>query len=272
MDRYAVFGNPISHSKSPLIHKLFAQQTKQTIEYGRQEPAADQFIPAIKAFFAQGYLGANVTAPFKLDAFRFADELTPRAKMAAAVNTLSKRKDGTVLGDNTDGEGLVQDLQRLWGGLAGKRLLLIGAGGATQGIILPLFSAGITRIHITNRTAHKALKLAGMFSNSGNVSGSGFADIPAGGFDGVINCTSSSLGGDLPAVSANIFLPAEFAYDMTYESSDTSFMRWASETNNKITVSDGLGMLVGQAAESFHLWRHVRPDIEPVINIVREMM
>lgn len=272
MDRYAVFGNPISHSKSPLIHKLFAEQTKQAIEYGRQEPAADQFSTAIKAFFAQGYLGANVTAPFKLDAFRFADELTPRAKMAEAVNTLSKRKDGAVLGDNTDGEGLVQDLQRLWGTLTGKRLLLIGAGGATRGIILPLFTAGTASMHIANRTAHKAQNLADKFSASGTISGSGFADIPAGDFDGIINCTSSSLDGDLPDVSESIFLPAEFAYDMTYKSQDTSFMHWASETNDNIAVSDGLGMLVGQAAESFYLWRHVRPDIEPVINVVREMM
>jgi shikimate dehydrogenase len=272
MDRYAVFGNPIEHSKSPLIHALFAKQTQQAIEYGRQQPSEDGFNAAIKAFFAQGYTGANVTAPFKLDAFRFADELTPRAKMAEAVNTLFKRKDGTVLGDNTDGEGLVQDLQRLWGSLAGKRLLLIGAGGATQGIIVPLFAAGIGSIHIANRTAKKAQNLAEKFSHSGNVSGSGFTDIPEGGFDGVINCTSSSLDGDLPDVSASIFSQAKFAYDMTYKPEETSFMRWAREANKHIAVSDGLGMLVGQAAESFYLWRHVRPDIEPVIGVVREMM
>jgi shikimate dehydrogenase len=272
MDRYAVFGNPIAHSKSPLIHKLFAEQTKQVIEYGRQEPAEDKFSSSIKAFFDQGCLGANVTAPFKLDAFRFADELTARAKMAEAVNTLSKRKDGTVLGDNTDGEGLVQDLQRLWGSLVSKRLLLIGAGGATRGIIQPLFAAGVASIHIANRTAHKAQKLADKFSISGDVSGSGFANIAADAFDGIINCTSSSLDGNLPDVSPNIFLQAEFAYDMTYKSEHTSFMRWASATNSNIAVSDGLGMLVGQAAESFYLWRHVRPDIEPVINAVREIM
>tara|TARA_R110000737_G_scaffold98372_1_gene132561 strand:- start:965 stop:1783 length:819 start_codon:yes stop_codon:yes gene_type:complete len=272
MDRYAVFGNPIEHSKSPLIHSLFAKQTHQTIEYGRQQPDNDQFNAAITAFFAQGYTGANVTSPFKLDAFRFADELTPRAKAAEAVNTLYKRPDGTVLGDNTDGEGLVNDLQRLWGSLDGKRILLIGAGGATRGVILPLLTANVSSIHIANRTASKAHGLAAMFEGEGKVSSSGFDDLPEVTFDGIINCTSSSLNGDLPQISAKIFSNAVFAYDMTYKAQQTSFMQWAKKHNAEIEVSDGLGMLVGQAAESFYLWRHVRPQIEPVIQTVRAML
>lgn len=272
MDSYAVFGNPVGHSKSPIIHRLFAEQTKQAIQYGRQEPQIDQFAASIKAFFAQGSLGANVTAPFKLDAFRYADKLSPRAKMAEAVNTLTKRKDGTIFGDNTDGQGLVQDLERLWGSIDGKRLLLIGAGGATRGVILPLLNAGITSIHIANRTAKKAQDLAEKFSDSGRVSASGLKDIPLCSVEGVINCTSSSLQGGLPDVRASIFSQAEFAYDMTYKSEVTLYMRWANETNKNIAVSDGLGMLVGQAAESFYLWRHVKPDIEPVIQLVRKMM
>ncbi|GAC35557.1 shikimate dehydrogenase [Paraglaciecola polaris] len=272
MDRYAVFGNPIEHSKSPLIHSLFAEQTQQAIEYGRQQPANDRFNEAIHAFFAEGYTGANVTSPFKLDAFRFADELTPRAKAAEAVNTLYKRPDGTVLGDNTDGEGLVRDLQRLWGGLDGKRILLIGAGGATRGVILPLLTAKAHSVHIANRTAAKAHALADKFDMGNKVTGSGFKDLPAMDFDGVINCTSSSLNGDLPEISSDIFANAVFAYDMTYKAQQTSFMCWAQEHNSAIKVGDGLGMLVGQAAESFYLWRNVRPKIEPVIQAVRELL
>ncbi len=272
MDRYAVFGNPIEHSKSPLIHSLFAKQTEQNIEYGRQQPDADGFNDAINTFFAKGYTGANVTSPFKLDAFRFADELTPRAKVAEAVNTLYKREDGTILGDNTDGAGLVQDLQRLWGELNGKRLLLIGAGGATRGIILPLILAKVNNIHIANRTASKAQQLADKFANEGAVSASGFSDLPETDFDLIVNCTSSSLDGDLPDIAPCIFTNASFGYDMTYKSHATSFMAWAHECNQAIKTADGLGMLVGQAAESFYVWRNVRPLIEPVIKTVREML
>jgi shikimate dehydrogenase len=272
MDRYAVFGNPIEHSKSPLIHSLFAKQTEQNIEYGRQQPDADGFNDAINTFFAKGYTGANVTAPFKLDAFRFADELTPRATVAEAVNTLYKREDGTILGDNTDGAGLVQDLQRLWGELNDKRLLLIGAGGATRGIILPLILAKVSNIHIANRTVSKAQQLAEMFKNEGAVSASGFSDLPETDFDLIVNCTSSSLDGDLPDITPRIFTSASFAYDMTYKPHATSFMAWAQECNQAIKTADGLGMLVGQAAESFYVWRNVRPLIDPVIKTVRGML
>jgi len=272
MDRYAVFGNPIEHSKSPLIHTLFAKQTQQVIEYGRQQPDANGFNDAINTFFTEGFIGANVTSPFKLDAFRFANELTPRAKAAEAVNTLYKRQDGSILGDNTDGAGLVQDLQRLWGELNGKRLLLIGAGGATRGVILPLLTAKVQNIHIANRTASKAQQLADRFKKEGAITASGFNDIPEIQFDLIVNCTSSSLDGGLPEITPSIFSNASYAYDMTYKAQATSFMVWAEECNPDIRTADGLGMLVGQAAESFYVWRNVRPKIEPIIEIVREML
>ncbi|QHJ12335.1 Shikimate dehydrogenase (NADP(+)) [Paraglaciecola mesophila] len=272
MDRYAVFGNPIEHSKSPLIHSMFAKQTEQNIEYGRQQPDINGFNDAIAGFFTQGYTGANVTSPFKLDAFRFADELTPRAKAAEAVNTLYKREDGSVLGDNTDGAGLVQDLQRLRGELDGKNLLLIGAGGATRGVILPLLRAQVHNIHIANRTASKAQQLAIMFEKEGAITASGFNDLPETYYDLIVNCTSSSLDGGLPEITSSIFTHASFAYDMTYKARATSFMVWAEKSNVNIKTADGLGMLVGQAAESFYVWRNIRPEIEPVIEAVREML
>lgn len=273
MDRYAVFGHPVSHSKSPLIHSLFAKQTKQLLEYTYVEPGPNEFISAIREFFAYTEnKGANITAPFKLEAFDCADSLTPRAKLAGAVNTLIRQSDNTIVGDNTDGQGLVEDLQRLWGSLQGKRLLLIGAGGATRGVIMPLFTSGVSLLHIANRSADKAQQLAEDLKECGEIVASGLDELKSYHFDGVINCSSSSLFNELPAISKQIFEYALFAYDMSYKPSATCFMDWAKASNNAISVSDGLGMLVAQAAESFFQWRNIRPQITPVIESVRNTL
>jgi shikimate dehydrogenase len=269
MDRYAVFGNPIVQSKSPVIHRMFADQLAQDLSYAAIEPARDEFQPAITDFFAHGSLGANVTAPFKLEAFNFASELTQRASLAGAVNTLKRLTDGKVLGDNTDGQGLVEDLCRQFGSISGLNILLLGAGGAAQGVIAPLFSAGVTAICIANRTEQKAQTLAQRFASHGNAHGCSLDVLPGADFDLIINSTSSSMTGDVPGIHPSAIENARYAYDMFYQDRPTSFMQWTLQSNTNIQVSDGLGMLVGQAAESFYVWRGVRPNITPVINKLR---
>jgi shikimate dehydrogenase len=268
-DRYAVFGNPIGHSKSPTIHQYFAEQTGQDMVYGIEQPETDQFSVRANTFFAQGAKGANVTAPFKLEAFKFADEVSPRAAQAGAVNTLCKLPSGKIMGDTTDGAGLLTDLQRQFGDLKGLSVLLLGAGGAARGVIGSLYSAGIASLCIANRSSEKALELADLFASYPSIKGVGLQDIPADNVDLIINSTSSSMTGVLPDIDSALFAQAKFVYDMAYKDELTSFLQWAYSINPKLRLSDGLGMLVGQAAESFYLWRGVRPNIEPVINLLR---
>ncbi len=267
-DHYAVFGNPIGHSKSPFIHTLFARQTNQTMDYTAKLAPADGFVAAAKDFFAHGGRGCNITVPFKEDAYQFADRLTERAQLAGAVNTLKKLDDGEILGDNTDGEGLVQDLMQYQVPLKGAKILLIGAGGAARGVIKPLLDKEPASITVTNRTFSKAEQLAESFQHLGNVDALPMSEISSE-FDVIINSTSASLGGELPAVSPVIFGSSSVAYDMMYGKGLTIFNHWALE-NGCAHAYDGLGMLVGQAAESFMLWRGLRPGTKQILRELRK--
>jgi shikimate dehydrogenase len=262
-DRYAVIGNPIAHSKSPWIHAEFARQTKQDLDYGRIEAPIDGFARAVDAFRAQGARGANVTLPFKSDAFRYATRLTERARAAGAVNTLRFEADA-VLGDNTDGVGLLRDITVNAGrSIAGRRVLLMGAGGAAQGVLGPLLAAGPARLVVANRTAGKARALAQKFPGA---LGGGYDELAGAQFDVLINATSAGLAGDAPPLPAAAFAGGAFAYDMVY-GKQTPFLALARDC--KAETRDGTGMLVEQAAESFELWRGVRPDTTPVLAALR---
>jgi shikimate dehydrogenase len=270
MDKYAVFGNPIKHSKSPKIHAEFARQTGELLSYEAILAPIDEFEKTLLDFLHSGGRGANITLPFKEQALLLADELTERAKRAGAVNTVMLLNNGKLLGDNTDGAGLVTDLVRNEVELTGKRVLLIGAGGAARGVIFPLFQAGIAALHIVNRTANKAEELALEFSSIGEVSGSGFDKLPVASFDIIINASSASVGNNALPISAAYFEQASFAYDMFYQIEDTAFMLQAKQHNPTIRAVDGIGMLVGQAAESFTLWRNVKPSVEPVLALLKK--
>jgi shikimate dehydrogenase len=260
-DRYVVIGNPIAHSKSPDIHARFAAQTGQHIVYERMLAPLDGFEQAVRDFIREGGRGANVTVPFKLEAHALATELTLRAQAAGAVNTL-KFEDSAILGDNTDGIGMVTDIVRNAGvPVSGKKVLLLGAGGAARGVILPVLDEQPAELVIANRTVSKAAELAEQFSRYGRISASSFEGLH-GGFDIIINATSASLSADLPPVSPAVFGDASFAYDMMYGKEPTVFMQFAATYG--ATVRDGLGMLVEQAAEAFFVWRGVRPDTAPV--------
>jgi shikimate dehydrogenase len=262
-DRYAVFGHPIAHSKSPLIHAAFARQTGQDMTYEAILAPLDGFAASVAAFSSAGGRGANVTVPFKEEAFKLASRLSPRAQRAGAVNTLSFDADG-VLGDNTDGAGLVADLtHNLHCTLAGKRILLLGAGGAARGVIEPLLEQQPAALIIANRTVSRAQKLADLFGRGVSAVGFDGADSP---FDVVINATAASLAGELPPLSPHIFTTDTLAYDMMY-GRDTPFLSVARA--HGAATADGLGMLVEQAAEAFYLWRGVRPDTPPVIASLR---
>ncbi|MFC5696126.1 shikimate dehydrogenase [Pseudomonas sp. GCM10022186] len=271
MDRYCVFGNPIGHSKSPLIHGLFAEQTGEKLSYEAVLAPLDDFSGCARQFFSTGK-GGNVTVPFKEQAYQLADSLSARARRAGAVNTLKKLDDGSLLGDNTDGAGLVRDLTRNAGlSLAGKRILLLGAGGAARGVIEPLLAERPAALVIANRTVEKAEALAQLFADLGPVSAAGFdwLEEPV---DLIINGTSASLAGDLPAISPSLIKPGHtVCYDMMYGKELTAFNRWASEHGAARTL-DGLGMLVEQAAEAFLLWRGVLPDSTPVLAELRRQL
>jgi shikimate dehydrogenase len=271
MDRYGVFGNPIGHSKSPLIHRLFAAQTAQALSYEPLLAPLEDFVGFARQFFVKG-LGANVTVPFKEQAFRLADQLTARAQRAGAVNTLMKLADGRLLGDNTDGAGLVRDLTVNAGlTLRGKRILLLGAGGAVRGVLEPLLAEGPAALVIANRTVAKAEQLAHEFADLGPVMASGFdwLDVPV---DLIINGTSASLAGDVPPIAPSLIQPGHtFCYDMMYSQQATAFNAWAA-AQGAAAALDGLGMLVEQAAEAFYLWRGVRPASAPVLAQLRELL
>ncbi|MCR9982747.1 shikimate dehydrogenase [Vibrio diabolicus] len=268
IDRYAVFGNPIGHSKSPFIHTLFARQTNQSLTYTAECAPVGGFIEAVKAFFADGGKGCNVTLPFKEDAYQFASRLTERAQLAGAVNTLKKLDDGEIIGDNTDGAGLVQDLLQHQVILEGARILIIGAGGAARGVIKPLLDQKPTSLTITNRTFSKAEELAELFSAYGPVTAKEMNTI-AEEFDVIINSTSASLSGELPAISSSVFATNSTSYDMMYGKGDTTFNQWAKQ-HGAAHAYDGLGMLVGQAAESFMLWRGLRPGAKQILRELRK--
>lgn len=265
-DRYCVFGHPVGHSKSPRIHAAFAEQTGEAMHYEAIEAPLDGFAGAWRAFAAAGGRGANVTVPFKEEAYRLAAVLSPRAQRAGAVNTLILGKNDRLYGDTTDGVGLVRDLQAHAAPIEGARILLLGAGGAVRGILEPLLAANPAALMIANRTAAKAERLASEFADLGETTGGGF-DAVAGTFDLVINGTSASLGGELPPLPDDLFADEALAYDMMYGAEPTVFLRWAAERGAR-TV-DGLGMLIEQAAESFFLWRNKRPDTAPVRELLR---
>ncbi len=272
-DRYAVIGNPISHSKSPLIHTQFAYQTGQDLSYEAILAPLDGFRDTVLTLCDAGWRGVNITVPFKFEAFQLATDLTARAQAAQAVNTL--KFDGTeIIGDNTDGAGLVADIERnLDFTLQGKRVLLMGAGGAAYGVALPVLNAGAF-ITVANRTEDKAHQLAAVFAVHGSIQGSSYTALAGSQFDCVINATSSSLADSLPplpqganAKRGGIFASDALAYDMMY-GKRSPFLLFAKE-QGAARLADGLGMLVEQAAESFFLWRNLRPDTAPVIAKLR---
>tara|TARA_R110000868_G_scaffold33587_9_gene121844 strand:+ start:3267 stop:4094 length:828 start_codon:yes stop_codon:yes gene_type:complete len=268
-DRYAVVGNPIGHSKSPAIHTAFAAQTGEDILYTALLLPLDGFEHQARLFFEHGGgCGLNITVPFKEDAYRLADDYTDRAKRAGAVNTLKKRPDGSLLGDNTDGAGLVLDLKRHSVPLANRRILLLGAGGAARGVLQPLLEEMPAELVIANRTQSKAEQLAADFSDLGAIRASTFADL-SGPFDLIINGTSASLGGELPPLADTLVAANTVSYDMMYGAQPTVFNAWASALGAAQTI-DGLGMLVGQAAESFYVWRGKRPDVANVITMLKQ--
>ena len=265
-DRYAVIGHPVAHSKSPQIHAAFAGQTGQNLAYERLLAPLDGFVTVMRGFVAQGGKGLSVTVPFKLEAHGLADMLTARARAAGAVNALHI-VDGRIVGDNTDGAGLVRDIEHGAGvALEGKKVLMLGAGGAARGAILPLLQAGTASLTIANRTAAKAAGLAAGFAAHGNILARDFHALQ-GGFDVVINATSASMDDQLPPVRPEVFASGALAYDMMYGREPTVFMRFAAE--HGADTRDGLGMLVEQAAEAFLLWRAVRPDTAPVYAALR---
>jgi shikimate dehydrogenase len=276
MDRYAVMGHPVSHSRSPQIHALFAKATGQLMTYERIDPEPDRFEAAVARFRSEGGKGLNITLPFKERAFALADGLTARASAAGAANTLDFR-EGQVFADNTDGVGLVRDIvqnQRFM--LQQKHILLLGAGGAARGVVLPLLAEQPARLVVANRTAARAFAILSELKASGTITDDlmrraeacVLEDIPAEPFDVVINATSSSLTGAVPEVPQGVFGPLTLAYDMMYGRGQTPFLRLA-QANGASHLADGLGMLVEQAAESFYLWRHVLPATAAVLQQLR---
>jgi len=270
IDHYAVMGNPIGHSKSPKIHRLFAEQTQQNIDYQAIHVDEGGFKQAVGNFFANGGKGLNITVPFKLQAYELSDSLSERAQLAKAVNTLLMNNNGSVHGDNTDGIGLVRDLSQNHGvAINNKSVLLIGAGGAARGVIPALIENGISRMHIVNRTAQRAFELADEFSSRLDISASAFDSMPEISYDIVINASASSLQGSRPPLPAQCVDQGGCCYDLMYAASPTPFLQWASEIGIA-RCYDGLGMLVEQAAESFFLWRKLRPQTAPVIKLLKD--
>jgi shikimate dehydrogenase len=271
MDRYAVIGNPIAHSKSPHIHAAFARQTGQRLEYGRLLGSLEDFPGDVRAFVADGGRGLNVTLPFKEEAWALLADRSPRAEAAGAVNTIIVLDDGRLRGDNTDGVGLVRDLEDNHGyGLGGRRVLLLGAGGAARGVLGALLEAAPAALTIANRTAHKAVDLARAAADE-RVDGCGLDGLGGRSFDLIVNATSSGLDGDVPELPDGLVADGGWTYDMVYGDVPTPFCRWA-EAQGAARALDGLGMLVEQAAESFRLWRGVRPETGPVIADLRRAL
>lgn len=266
-DRYAVIGHPVSHSRSPFIHSRFAAQTHQDLVYTTIDATPADFAPVVREFFAGGGKGLNVTVPHKEAAAQLVDKLTPRARRAGAVNTIALRRQGGLLGDNTDGAGLVRDLVHNHGiNIAGRRVLLLGAGGAARGVIAPLLGLKPAQLCIVNRTVQRARDLVAAFSDRGTLNAISYEELAAttGPWDIVINATAASLAGELPPLPPGIVSAHSLCYDLAYARDETPFVRWAHERGVARAI-DGLGMLVEQAAESFYLWRGVRPDTPSVL-------
>jgi len=270
-DRYCVLGNPVAHSRSPAIHAQFAAQCRQDLVYEAQLAPLDGFTETVRQFVAAGGKGANVTVPFKEEAFRLCTRRSARAERAGAVNTLAFA-GGEIHGDNTDGAGLVRDIEANLGfALAGKRVLLLGAGGAARGVIAPLLACHPLSLFIANRSAGKAEALARQFSDLAAVDAGDFAKTTGRQFDAVINATSASLAGETLPLPAGIFAAGSLAYDMMYGKGETPFLILARAQGAE-KLADGLGMLVEQAAEAFLVWRGVRPDSAPVLAALREQL
>ncbi len=274
--RYAVIGNPIAHSRSPAIHAMFAAQTGQDMQYDRLLAAPDGFAAAVDAFRAEGGRGLNVTVPFKSQAFGYARSHSARAAVAGAVNTLAFDGDA-VLGDNTDGAGLVEDIEgRIGMRLEGARLLLLGAGGAARGVLQPLLAAGVARLAVANRTAARAHALRDDVAprldprHAARLSAGGLDEAGAG-FDLIVNATAAGLSDAAPVLPAQVWRGVRLALDMVYGARPTPFMQAALEAGCA-RAEDGLGMLVGQAAESFALWRGLRPATAPVYAALRTQL
>lgn len=267
MERYCVFGNPVAHSKSPRIHREFARLTGQSLSYTAELAPLDGFAPALRDFFAGGGRGCNVTVPFKEEAWRLAGVRSVRAEKAGAVNTMLQGKDGRLYGDNTDGVGLVRDLYNAAIAVAGRRVLVLGAGGAVRGVLGPLLAEKPASLVMANRSPEKAQQLAALFAGEGPVSACTFAELAGQTFDLVINGTSASLQGELPPLPAGLLSAHSHAYDMMYGAKPTVFLRWAQGQGAQ--TRDGLGMLVEQAAEAFFLWREVRPATREVLAQLR---
>lgn len=270
MSSFVVIGHPISHSKSPRIHQLFADQTGIVHPYESLCAPLDEFEQVARSFFAKDGRGANVTLPFKQQAYELADELTERAALSGAVNTLKKLDDGRLVGDNTDGIGLLSDLERLDLIKPDDRILLIGAGGAARGVILPLLSFGCS-LTVTNRTQAKAEDLAQLFKHSGRIDSVAKGQLAKRQFDLVINATSSGVGGGIPDLPDGLVSAHTRCYDMFYQIGDTPFLQWCRRQGSS-QMADGLGMLVGQAAHSFMLWHGIMPEITPAIAVLKAEM
>lgn len=267
-ERYCVFGNPIQHSRSPRIHRLFAEQTAQDICYEASLAPLEDFSGSVQRFFAEGGKGCNVTVPFKEQAYALAEVRSLRAERAGAVNTLQQGRDGRLYGDNTDGVGLVRDLVQNHGvTLQRARILVLGAGGAVRGVLQPLLDAAPAGVYVANRTAEKAQQLQMLFADT-RLLGAGLESLSGKVFDVVINGTSAGLSDAMPALPAGVLARGGVAYDMVY-GKQTPFMQWAQQQGAG-KVIDGLGMLVEQAAEAFFLWRNVRPETAPVLALLRQ--
>lgn len=270
-DQYAVVGNPVEHSKSPQIHALFAEQTDQDIHYGKLLAPLDAFQTTVLDFFTRQHgKGLNVTVPFKQQAWDLCDERSDYAELAGAVNTLVYRQGHTIWGTNTDGIGLVTDLiQNNHIELADKRILILGAGGAVRGVLQPVLDQNPAQLFIANRTESRAHDLATLFGHPQTLSAGGYAAISEEPFDVIINGTAASLQDEIPPVPREAVQNANCCYDMMYASEPTAFVKWAQQQGVPVAL-DGLGMLIEQAAESFAIWRGVRPDTHPVFTALRE--
>ncbi len=264
-DQYGVVGHPIGHSWSPFIHGLFARQTGDSLVYRLHDVGPDQFRSFVLEFFSRGGRGLNVTVPHKVAASNLANELTPRAERAGAANTLAVKSENRILGDNTDGAGLVHDLRdNLSVDIAHRRVLIVGAGGATRGVLAPLLVLQPTELVVANRTPERAQALALAFADLGPIRGCGLEELGAAQFDVIINATSASLSDEIPAMPPSVLGRDTVCYDMAYGRSDTPFVQWA-RGHGCARALQGWGMLVEQAAESFCLWRGVRPQTASVV-------
>ena len=269
LDQYAVVGFPVSHSKSPLIHRQFAEQTGESLEYHAILIEPGSFAAGVGAFLSKGGKGLNVTLPFKQEAFDLADVRQPRAAQAGAANTMWVDDHGRLVADNTDGVGLVRDLTVNLGiDLTGVRLLLLGAGGAARGVLGPLLAQGPSSVWVANRTLQRAVDLVAAFPAGSQLHAVALTELPEQRFDVVINATSASLHGELPPLPLTVLRPGGVCYDLMYAPEPTAFVRWGQQAQAGV-ATDGLGMLVEQAAESFFIWRGIRAQTAPIIAQLR---